>query len=49
MEETKEDKKTKKGRHKAKPTKGDMIFRVLIMLAIFFIAVITYTFYISMS
>lgn len=47
MEETKEDKKIKKGKHKAKPTKGDMIFRVLMIVAIFLIAVISYTFYIK--
>lgn len=46
MEETKENKKVKKGKHKAKATIGDIIFRVLIMLAIFFIAVISYVFYI---
>ena len=45
MEETKEKKKTKKGKHKAKATIGDIIFKVLIIVAIFFIAVITYTFY----
>jgi len=47
MEETKEEKKIQKGKHKAKPTKGDMIFRVLMIIAIFFIAVISYTFYIK--
>lgn len=47
MEETKEDKKIKKGKHKARPTFGDMVFRVLIIVAIFFIAVIAYTFYIK--
>lgn len=46
MEETKENKKTKNGKHKEKPTIGDIIFRVLIIVAIFFIAVIAYTFYI---
>lgn len=46
MEETKENKKVRKGKHKAKATIGDIIFRILIMLAIFFIAVISYVFYI---
>ncbi len=46
MEETKENKKAKKGKHTEKPTIGDIIFRVLIMVAIFLIAVITYMFYI---
>ncbi len=46
MGDTKENKKTKKGKHKAKPTLGDMILRVLIIIAIFFIIVIAYTFYI---
>lgn len=47
MEETKENKKVKKGKHKAKATVGDIIFRILVMLAIFFIAVIAYIFYIK--
>lgn len=47
MEETKENKKIKKGKHKAKPTLGDIVFRVLIIVAIFFISVIAYTFYIK--
>ncbi len=46
MGTTKENKKNKKGKHKAKTTLGDIIFRVLIIVAIFFIAVIFYTFYI---
>ncbi len=46
MEKTKEEPKVKKGKHKAKPTIGDIIFRILIMVAMFFIAVIAYTFYI---
>ncbi len=46
MGETKENKKVKRGKHKAKATVGDIIFRVLIILAIFFIAVISYMFYI---
>ena len=47
MEETKENKKVKKGKHKAKPTIGDIIFRILIIGAIFFIGVIFYVFYIK--
>ncbi len=47
MEETKEGKKTKKGKHKAKATLGDIVFRVLVMVAIFFIVIIAYVFYIS--
>ncbi len=46
MEETKENKKVKKGKHKSKPTIGDIIFRILIIVAIFFIGVIFYVFYI---
>ncbi len=46
MGETKENKKVKRGKHKAKATVGDIIFRVLIILSIFFIAVISYMFYI---
>lgn len=46
MKETKENQKSKKAKHREKPTIGDMIFRVLIILAIFFIAVIAYVFYI---
>lgn len=47
MGETKENKKIKKGKHKAKATFGDMVFRVLIIVAIFFIALITYVAYIG--
>lgn len=47
MKETKENKKIKKGKHREKPTIGDIIFRVLILIAIFFIAIIAYTFYIK--
>lgn len=47
MGDTKENLKTKKGKHKAKPTIGDIIFRVLIIVAIFFIAVIAYASYIK--
>lgn len=52
MKETKEIKKeekkkdVKRGKHKAKATIGDIIFRVLIIVAIFFISVIAYVFYI---
>lgn len=45
MEETKENKKTKGGKHKEKTTIGDIIFRVLIVGAIFCIAIISYVFY----
>ena len=47
MEETKENKKAKNGKHQAKPTIGDIIFRILIIVAIFFISVIFYVFYIK--
>lgn len=47
MEETKEKQKNKKEKHGEKPTIGDIIFRILIILAIFFIAVISYVFYIT--
>ena len=46
MGETKENKKVTKGKHKEKPTIGDIIFRVLVVVAIFFICVLFYTFYI---
>lgn len=46
MEETKEGRKTRRGRHKAKPTIGDIVFHVLIIVAIFFIVLIAYVFYI---
>ncbi len=45
MKETNENQKTKKGKHKAKPTIGDIVFHVLIIVAIFFIVVIAYVFY----
>ncbi len=47
MGETKENKKIKNGKHQAKPTIGDIIFRILIIVAIFFISVIFYVFYIK--
>ena len=46
MEKTKENKKTKKGKHKEKTTLGDIVFRVIIIVAIFFTVLITYAFYI---
>ena len=45
MGETKENKKAKRGKHKEKATIGDIIFRVLIVGAIFCIAIISYVFY----
>lgn len=47
MEETKETKKVTKGKHKSKATPGDIVFRCLILVAIFFIAVIGYATYIN--
>ena len=47
MEETKENQNVKKGKHKAKPTVGDIIFRILIIASIFFIGLIFYVFYIK--
>ena len=58
MEETKENKKVKRGKHKEKPTIGvgfslcfptigDMIFRVLIILAIFCSVLIAYILYLQ--
>ena len=46
MEETKEKQKTQKGKHKEKPTIGDIIFRILVIVSIFLISVIFYVFYI---
>ena len=45
MEETneklqKQEKVTKKGKHKAKPTLGDIVFRVLVVVVIFFIVLL---------
>ena len=45
MGETKENQRDKRGKHKEKPTIGDIIFRILIIGVIFFIAVIAYIFY----
>ena len=45
--DTKKTKKTTKGKHKEEPTLGDIVFRVLIVVVIFFIAVIAYAFYIQ--
>lgn len=39
--------KSKKGKHKANPTLGDIVFRVLIIVVIFFIALIVYVSYID--
>ena len=39
--------KNKKGKHKANPTLGDIVFRVLIIVVIFFIALIVYVSYID--
>ncbi len=57
MKETKDDKKlqnkkeegkkTTKGKHKEEPTLGDIVFRVLVIVVIFFIAVIAYASYIQ--
>ena len=52
MEETKNIKKTqnkkeKRGKHREKATLGDIVFRVLIVVVIFFIALISYAFYIQ--
>ena len=57
MEETKEVKKkerkvknegkSKKAKHKGKATIGDIIFRVLILVAVFFIVLIAYVFYLQ--
>ncbi len=46
MGETKERRKNKKGKHKEKTTLGDIVFRVLVIVSIFFIALIAYVFYI---
>lgn len=54
LEETKELKQkvkkepgAKKGKHKAKATIGDIVFRTLILVSIFFIAVIAYVYLIE--
>lgn len=48
MGETKENRRTRKARHKKeKATIGDIVFRVLIIVAIFFIALMTYMFYLA--
>ena len=47
MGETKENKVEKKGKHKEKPTIGDIIFRVLVIVVIFFICLLFYVFYIK--
>lgn len=47
MGKTKDNKKVKKGKHKEKATLGDILFRVLVIVAIFFIAVIMYATYLK--
>ena len=51
MEETKEGKEkvktSKKAKHKAKLSIGDIIFRIVILVIIFLIATITYIFYLQ--
>ena len=52
MNETKEklqkqEKVTKKGKHKAEPTLGDIVFRVLVIVVIFFIVLIAYVSYLQ--
>ncbi len=47
QKQTEEGKKVKKGKHKSKPTLGDIVFRVLIVVVIFFIAVIAYATYVQ--
>ena len=37
----------KKGKHKADPTLGDIVFRVLVIVVIFFIVAITYVLYLQ--
>ena len=45
MEKTKENKKKTKSKQKEKASIGDIIFRTLIIIAIFFTVVIAYVFY----
>ena len=52
MKETKEklqkqEKVTKKGKHKAEPTLGDIVFRALVIVVIFFIVLIAYVSYLQ--
>ena len=47
MEKTKENQRARRGRHKAKSTIGDKIFRVLVLIAIFIICLLFYVFYIK--
>ncbi len=48
MGETKENRRARKPRNKKeKATIGDIVFRVLIVVAIFFIAIIAYAMYIT--
>ncbi len=46
MEETKENKNEKKGKHRKKSTLGEIFFRTLIIVAIFFIVIMAYATYI---
>lgn len=46
MKETKDEKKTKRGKHSEKATVGDKIFRVLLIVAILLIAMMVYVFYV---
>lgn len=46
-EGVKVEKQGVKEKHKAKPTLGDLVFRVLVIVAIFFIALIAYASYIQ--
>lgn len=46
---TKNKENTKRGKHKAKATIGDIVFRTLILVIIFFIVLLAYTFYIKGS
>lgn len=45
--ENNKTKVSKKGKHKASPTPGDLIFRVLVLVVIFFIVLLAYAFYIQ--
>lgn len=46
-EEVQKKTKNKRGKHKEKITLGDIVFRVLIIVSIFFIALLAYAFYIQ--
>lgn len=47
VEEVKKKEKNRKGKHSEKTSLGDIVFRVLIIVAIFFIALLAYAFYIQ--